>query len=359
MKIAIDASRSIDGVQKTGVEIVSDALLKKMQETRPDGVDLSYYTPQKISSLPEMTQRVITWKRFWTLGGLSLAMRRDKPDALFVPVHTLPFFCPKKTVKIIHDISFFRRPEAYSLRERTYMRFDLWRTKRICRYVVVPTEAIKKDLVELVGFAADRIVVTGWGSVDVQTGRRSVSRTNESAPFILFIGRIEEKKNVANLIRAFAIFRESHPTWELILAGKPGHGYEAIEPLLITPGVRALGYISNEEKNRLLLQSSMMAIVSKEEGFSFPMLEAFSYNIPVVASSIPVLQEIGQEAVVYAEPENIQDIAETISCVADDAALRERLIAAGKIRLEKYSWDEVVKKIWKLLSEQIPTPGEA
>lgn len=386
-RIAIDASRSIDGVQKTGVEVVSDALLRHFAVRHPgdlshrssakgEGRDpmlpysptldpglahrpataegsepgvtdaqLTFYTPQQIPWLPKESQRVITRHYFWTIIGLSLAMLRDKPDALFVPVHTLPFFCPKKTVRAIHDVSFLRQPDAYSLRERTYMKFDLWRAKRICSSVIVPTEAVKRDLVDLLGWPAEKIVVTGWGVPEAPT------HPSPSVKSVLFIGRIEEKKNVANIIRAFSLFKETHPDWEFILAGKPGYGFEAIEPLLKNPGVHHLGYISNEKKAELLATTSMLAFVSREEGFAFPMLEAFQAKVPVLASSIPTLTEIAEDAALFAEPNDVQKIAENMSLIADSSAVRASLVAKGTEKLKKYSWESVTEKVLKTLIE--------
>jgi glycosyltransferase involved in cell wall biosynthesis len=346
MRLAIDASRSVDGFQKTGVEVVSDELLRAMAASVPAGTEITYYTPSRISWLPETQQRVIPGRRFWTIWHLSRALLRDRPDALLVPVHTLPWWLPRKVVRVVHDVSFFREPGAYSWRERAYMRLDLWRARRRCQRVIVPTVAVKEDVVTLAGFPKEKVVVTGWGMLGKRPDAAPVAR----APFIFFVSRVEEKKNVANLIRAFSAFRTTHPEWRLVLAGKPGYGHERIAPLLTEPGVEALGYITDARKWELLGQASMLAIVSKEEGFAFPMLEAFGAGVPVVASSIPVLREIGQEACEYASPTDVTAIAAALGKVADDAALRARLVAAGRERLKDYRWEAVAAKTWDALA---------
>lgn len=343
-RIAVDASRSVESTQKTGVEVVSDELLKRLCHLE----GFTFYTPQEISWIPQESQRIIKRSSFWTIIGFSLAMLRHKPDALFVPVHTLPFFCPKKTVRIIHDVSFLRHPQAYSLRERTYMKLDLWRARRICSSVIVPTEAVKRDLIELLDWDPDRIVVTGWGIPSKTLSTGSVSGAVEK-PFILFIGRIEEKKNVANIIRAFEIFHKTHPNWELILAGKPGYGFEAIKPLLTAPGVRYVGYVSEEKKAELLATASSLVLLSNEEGFAFPMLEAFQARVPVLASSIPTLTEIADDAALFADPADVTTIAQNMARLADSPALCEELIKKGEEKLKKYSWDAVIQKVLKTL----------
>ena len=346
--IAIDASRSIESVQKTGVEVVSDALLTNLERMRPDTINLTFYTPKMISWLPKNLQQIISHHKFWTILGLSFAMLRDKPHVLFVPVHALPFFCPKKTIRVIHDVSFLRTPEAYCLRERLYMRMDLLRAKYICSDVIVPTEAVKNDLIHLLHWPQEKIVVTGWGIPEIKTTLHNPSK-EQTNPFILFIGRIEEKKNVANLIRAFALFHKTHPHWKLILAGKPGYGFEQIIPLLETPGVEHLGYVSEEKKSELLYSASMLALISYEEGFAFPMLEAFQAHIPVIASAIPTLMEIGEDAAIFADPNDIATLASNMKRVADDELLREQLVTRGSEKLKKYSWEKVTEQILKIL----------
>lgn len=362
MRLAIDASRSAGLSQKTGVEVVSDEVLRMLAERYiANSVhEVTFYTPRIIAWLPLELQRVIQRSFFWTLWGLSLAMLRDRPDALLVPVHTLPLVLPSRVVKIIHDVSFLRHPEAYSLRERLYMRLDLWRAKRRCYRVIVPTEAVKQDLLTYDAWDSSRILVTGWGlpsgvgesaSNDVirNTVRQIVGSEN---PYILFIGRCEEKKNIKGLLGAFACFRKQHPEWRLVLAGKPGYGYEKFSEALHTEGVFELGYVSQAEKQELLRYAGFLALVSHEEGFGFPVLEAFEARLPVLASDIPVLREIAGDAAVYASAENEEEIAERMAMLADNERARERLKDLGDRRKSMYTWDRVADVIWDALTEE-------
>src|SRR3989339_396308 len=229
------------------------------------------------------------------------------------------------------------------------MRLDLWRAKRLCTCVIVPTQAVKKDLVALLRWPEGKIAVTGWGIPDEEPPP-NFSPDAPTTPFVLFIGRMEEKKNVVNLLRAFSLFRETHPTWRLVLAGKPGYGFEKIVPLLRQPGVEELGYVSQEKKAELLSQASMLALVSYEEGFAFPMLEAFRAHVPVLASSIPTLKEIGEDAALFADPNDPEALAASMTRLADEKDLCERLVANGRKNLERYSWDAVVEQIVNILS---------
>ncbi len=347
MKLAIDASRSVDRIQKTGVEVVSDALLKALEATKPAEVEVTYYTPEPISWLPRSAQRILPFKRFWTLVHLSRALWKDCPDALFVPVHNIPLWVPKQVVRIIHDISSYRTPEAYAWKERVLIKRDAERAKQLCKTVFVPTEAVRQDLIQLVGYSPDQIVVTGWALDESSIPLVNSPQTEERKPYLLFIGRIEEKKNIRLLIEAFRVFKVAHPDWELVLVGKPGHGFEEIQPLLQESGVKHLGYVETNEKWNLLRGAKAVVIPSKEEGFSFPMLEAFYAGAPVVASDIPPLHDVGGAACVYVSPMDAEAVAAGVERCVSDEILRAQLVAAGKERLNLFSWERIARQVWK------------
>ena len=343
-RVAIDASRSGDWMQKTGVERASDGVIKALADTIPEGTCLTYYAPSQIAWLPQDQQRVFRLKRAWTLVALSWMLWKDRPDVLFVPVHTLPLWCPKRAVRIVHDVAFLRIPDVYKWYTRLYMRFDLWRTKRVCETVFVPTEAVKRDLITLAGFDASRVVVTGFGM------QAPTLKEQAREKVILYVGRLESKKNVAGLLRAFATFHKEHPDWRLVLIGKPGQGFaDEIQPLLVTPGVTHLGYVSEEEKWAWLSRASVLAHVSLEEGFAFPVLEAFAAGVPVLASDIPTLREVGGDACEYVSPTDIEAIARMLGVMASDDVIRNRLMAAGKRRVERFQWSHVAALMWSKL----------
>lgn len=352
IKLAVDASRSVDKLQKTGVEVVSDALLKHLEATCPKNVEITYYTPEYISWLPRDKQRLVKGRRFWTVWHLSWALFRDRPDALFVPVHNLPQWLPKINVRVIHDVSSFRTPEAYNFKERCLIRMDAWRSKWFCQKVIVPTEAVKQDLVNFIGFDRARIIMTGWAldEAEIPPVLAPEPMAPRSKPYVLFVGRLEEKKNVQFLIEAFQQFKKAHPDYELLLIGKPGHGFEAIEPLLKLPGVVRLGYVSTQEKWQLLRAAQALVIPSKEEGFSFPMLEAFQVGVPVIASDIPPLLELGRDACLFASLTDKEDFVKQLTSIADQQVDIEMMTERGRKRLRDFNWTTIAYKVWEALA---------
>jgi len=162
---------------------------------------------------------------------------------------------------------------------------------------------------------------------------------------ILYIGRIEAKKNIINLIKAFNIFNQKYSSYDLILAGKVDKDYvnKNID-LFNTSNIKLLGYISDKKKFRLLRESRCLAFLPFEEGFGIPILEAFDFNLPVVCSDIKVLRETGGEACIFVDAKNINQIAENLEKIISDKNLRNNLIEKGKQQLEKFSWQKAGKK---------------
>ena len=115
-------------------------------------------------------------------------------------------------------------------------------------------------------------------------------------------------------------------------------------------GVEFLDYIDEEKKIELLRESAALALVSKEEGFGFPILEAFDFGLPVVASDIPVLREIGGDACMYVNPDSPESIAQGLEMVLAEtcrAVFLQEKIEKGRERLKKFSWQKTAEKIFR------------
>lgn len=376
MIIGIDASRSISGIKKTGVEIVSDHMILGLLEAfvkkfkikdlkLKDEFDLIFYTPEKIKWLPESNQKIFGPKRFWTVYGLSLEMLKNKPDVLFVPVHTLPFFCPKKTIKIVHDIAFREYPKIYDFWTRVYLNFDLRRCVKICKKIIVPTSKVKMDLLSHTDVNENKIAVVRWGYDPKSAGKDKRATIDTESQIhgekfglnrkkqILYIGRIEEKKNILNLAIAFKIFSGQYPDYILLLAGKSGFGFKDlkfnIESKLKIKNLKFLGYVSELEKQKLLRESCCLVLISKDEGFGLPILEAFASGLPVIASDISALREVGGAGCVYVKPDSPEGIASGLKRIAEDMDLRKIMIERGYDRLKIFRSDKSAKQLIEIL----------
>jgi glycosyltransferase involved in cell wall biosynthesis len=349
--IGIDASRSAGLTQKTGVEFVSDALIQNFLQVEAnfEKINFVFYTPKKIDFVPSGEQKILRLKKFWTIFRLSFEMLVNKPDVLFVPVHTLPFFTPQKTFKIIHDVAFLKNPELYSKFKRWQLTYDLKRCIRKCTKIFVPAETVKKDILNFYKeYDSRKIVVIPHGYFLEKQKTKSIDRKKQ----ILYVGRIEEKKNVLNIILAFEKFNQKQTDYQLVLAGKAGHNFEKIKDKIeTTKNVGWLGYVSENKKKELMSESEMMCFLSKEEGFGIPVLEAFAFEVPMIASDIDVLKEVGGRSCLYVDPENIEQIAHSFEKLATDAWLRDSLVQKGKKRVKQFNWQDSAHRYLEEISQ--------
>ena len=383
MPIAIDGSRLLTK-NPTGVEVycqnIINGLLAKSN-------DLILYTPQIISDLPEKNQQILNWplKKFWSQIRLGFELLIHPPTVFFSPGYVIPFLAlfNKKTKKIvtIHDLGFVYTPESYSLFQKWFLKLTTKQAVKYAHKIITAAKATKDDLIKYFNCPEKKIEVTYFGitphchceesrgrggttsqsrdkgilSRDRNAHRLNFAKQNlddslamtERKKQILYIGRIEEKKNINNLIKAFQIFYQKHPDYKLILAGKPGHGFKNIQYQIAN--IQYLGYISAEQKKQLLSESNCLVFISKHEGFGFPILEAFDFGLPVVASDIPVLREIGGDACVYVNPCSPEDIVRGLQEAVETrrgVSLQEK-IEKGRERLKDFDWQKCIEKTWQ------------
>jgi len=373
MLIGIDASRA-NKPNKTGVEWYAHHLIQQLKTlTVNDQNTWVLYANDVLKGglekLPENWYEVRAhWPlvKGWTQVRLSWEMWRRPTDVLFVPAHVLPRVTPKKSVVTVHDIGFHRFPQLYKNRDR---QFQEWSTKDIAKRAareVTVSEFSGREISECYGIPAERIAIT-YNGVDHDVFRpigdrqavaERLQRYRLGNQFFIAIGRLEAKKNIANLIKAFTLFktrRGSGDPYKLVLVGNPGFGFEDIKKALEQSSVRQdivqLGYVPEGDMPYLLNAAEGLIHPSWYEGFGIPPVEAMACGCPVLSSNAASLPEIiGPEAAVFFPPGEIDLMANALAKVADDAALKQRLKMAGVARAARYTWRRTAEQTLPVLT---------
>lgn len=361
MIIGVDASR-YGMKQKTGVERYSDHIIDELRirVAKQKRFQLVFYCREGNTPPPESKNCLnifIKGRRLWTQYHLSRHLRRNKPDLLFVPSHVLPLRLGKKNVTTIQDVAFMNFPEAYSGWQRFYLRQT---TKRACAQadlLLVPSQNTKNELIKHFACPSNKIKVIHHGF----TSENNTYIPDDAArkPLIIYIGRVETKKNLIRLIKAFAHFKKKQPDWKLTLAGAFGEGHEkilgTIKELGLENDVSTPEYVSEEQKRELLQTASIFAFVSLAEGFGFPILEAFNFRLPVLTSGGTATEETGGKAAHYINPQDTSAIQEGLEKLACNQTFRAELIHNMAKQLRKFSWEKAGDKTWNLLTALLST----
>lgn len=375
IKIGIDASRAFLK-NRTGIEEYSYQVIKNLKNSfASEKVFLYVRKNQKIDfDLPENWEiRVIKWPRFWTQIGLSFEMLLHPVDVLFVPAHTVPIIHPKNTVVTIHGLEYEFCPNAYSFWDRIYMRVSIKNSCRWASKIISVSENTKKDLISLydVDEKKIKIVHEGYDRGERnfqspisnfqlnQNDQFSILNTKykiQDTKYILFIGRIEERKNISNIVKAFEILKGKDDfQHKLFLVGKGGFGYEKIRDQILKSkfarNVLELGFVSENEKWELLKNAEVFVFPTQYEGFGIPILEAQSVGTPVVASNNSSIPEVVDGSTLLVDPEKPEKIAEAINKLISNETLKDDIIAKGLDNVKRFSWEKCSGDIAQLLKD--------
>jgi glycosyltransferase involved in cell wall biosynthesis len=282
------------------------------------------------------------------LVSLPASLRRAAPDllhAMTIP----PILSPRPYVLTVHDAGMFEHPEFYDLRRGALLRTLLGRGIKGARLLICPTEATRELLAGRFGVPANRLAVVPHGvsprfrPVGAGEGARGMPRDATGGRYVLFPGKLIRHKNVLRVLEAFALFRRAagEPV-KLVISGRRAWKLEGIDETIarlgLAPFVRELGYIDEADMPALYAGAEMVVYPSLYEGFGLPVIEAMACGVPVVTSDIPVLREVSGGAAVTVCPHSTEAIADAMTRVWSDPALRSDLVARGLERAAAFSW---------------------
>ncbi len=281
--------------------------------------------------------------------------QKEKPQVFFSPAHYAPRFCPYKTVVAIHDLSYFHFPNEF-------LKKDLYKLKNWTKYsvekavkIIAVSKTTKKDLIKFYNLPEEKVIViyNGWERKKIKPKKPSFKLKPKT--FALFVSTIQPRKNIVRLATAFDKFKkETNSDLKLVIAGKKGWLWKQIfyeiENLENKKDIVFTGYVNESELAWLYKNALFFLHPSLYEGFGLPVLEAFSWNLPVACSFAGSLPEVANEASLYFDPLNIEDIADKIKKLWEDKALREKLKKQGKERLKNFSWEKCGKETLEVIT---------
>ncbi len=354
MKVGIDASRAFLK-ERTGTEEYAYQVIKNL--TKMDLAFCQFFLYVREDSevdmdLPENFSIIeIKGQRMWTQARLSWELWRNPVDVLFVLSHAVPFIHPKKTVVTIHGLEFSVCPECYSFFDRTILEINTFLSLLFSKKIIVPSENTKKDLIQFYNIKPEEIEVICHGAEYETWSVKHETKKQSNSFDILFIGRLEKRKNIVNLIRSFDKLKErtegEKRESKLILAGKAGFGFDEIKKEIEKSehknDIILTGYVTEKRKEDLYEEADLFVFPSFYEGFGMPVLEAMSYGVPVICSNMSSLPEISGDSALIVDPYSVENMAEALEKMSGDDKYRESMINKGFENIKRFSWKKCAK----------------
>jgi glycosyltransferase involved in cell wall biosynthesis len=285
---------------------------------------------------------------FWEQAIVPLSARQHKIDVYHSPNHVLPLTLACKSVVTVHDLGFLDRG-LFNFRRYAYLNALTRPAIKKADLIICISEFTKRELETKFPSTRGKTRVVYQGLDDRfafppnENDVAEFKRDRGLGPFVLFIGAIEPRKNLARLIQAFgrAVQNENLPH-ELILCGPPGWRNDAVKKAWqsspVRNRVRFMKYVPNEEVPLWYAAADALAFPSLSEGFGLPVLEAMACGTPVVTSDYSALPELAGDAAVLVSPRSAHSIADGLVKVLTDRPLAQDLSARGLERSRLFTW---------------------
>jgi len=273
----------------------------------------------------------------------------------------IPLFCPCPSVLTVHDIipllyphyfSFSRFPfisqTSYFLR----MAISLCRTNKI----MADSQFTKDSLLKKFGVASEKITVVPLG-IEAREGKGELPEGVEKGKYIINNGGIDIRKNLFNLIEAFAALSPRFPKIKLVITGENPPLKQKLQTLAEKLGVADLvvfpGYVDEETLWALVRQAACLCLPTEIEGFGFPVLAGMAAGVPVVTSHISSLLEVADEAAILVNPDKVEEIAIGLEKILTDRKLRESLVEKGLEQAKKFPWEKTISETINIYQEAL------
>jgi glycosyltransferase involved in cell wall biosynthesis len=293
----------------------------------------------------------------WKQLVLPRLLEKHNIDVVHYPSFIASLRTEAPSVLTVHDLCFSLFPETFSRVRRQYYQYIIPRSIGHCDSIIADSDSTKKDLVERVKTGNGNIETVHLGvdpliffHIKNENERRRIRRKyNLPEPFLLYVGTLEPRKNIARLIRAFAygIVSKGLPH-HLVVAGRKGWLYEEIfqEVRLFNLSGRVSfpGYVGQSDLAALYSLAHAFVYPSLYEGFGLPCLEAMSCGTPVIASDRASLPEIVGDSALMIDPLSVDSLADALRTICTDEALWRRLSEKGIQRACHFSWLTTAKK---------------
>lgn len=357
LKIGIDVRPMINN--PAGIGYYVKGLVAALSKIDKENLYLLYADKDFEVLSKKSFKKVIVNKKgvFW-----HLSVYRDAKSSKLDVYHSthsllLPIFPFLKTVVTYHDASAVLFPQKHSLRVRIISKILFSLAAKRAKHIIVPSEATKRDVINITKISESQISVVAEGVNELGV---TWNKDTEN-PYIFFIGTLEPRKNIDNLLRAYKILKERYNAKEkLIIAGGKGwlssHLLSLVKSLGISDSVRFMGYVYPKEKEELFSKASVFVFPSLYEGFGLPVLEAMSAGVPVVTSNISSLPEVAGEAAVLVPPNDPEKIAEAIFWILSNEDKSFELSRKGLAQARRFSWERCAKntlEIYKKVSKNL------
>lgn len=372
MKVGIDArllSRPITGIGRYTLEMCR--ALSGMSD-----ISLHLYSPAPVRAdaaigLETANIHSGSWdngllRQFWFESYLPLWAKRDEVDVFWGPAHRLPHWLPGNMARVvtIHDLVWKYAGETMRPLSRLLEKSQMPFAVNNADHIVADTHATANAIVNEFHVEADKltIITPGVNEVSRIPDATELHAAGVTQPYFLFVGTLEPRKNLANLLAAYASL-PAHVRAQamLVIAGGQGWGgvdlQATISRLDLGKHVRSLGYVDEPTLAALYANARFLAMPSLYEGFGLPLVEAMACGTPALTANNSSMPEVAGDAGLLVDAQDVESIANGLNQLIINDELRNKLAGNAKNNAARFNWDESARQLITVFEKAISVRG--
>ncbi|AVM53141.1 glycosyltransferase involved in cell wall biosynthesis [Bacteroides zoogleoformans] len=378
MKIGFDAKRAAQN--RTGLGNYSRFVIESLAKYAPAGRYLLYVPhPGKTDCIGNLLQqskvemrcpRTSFWKRLrslWRVWGVTPDFEQDRIRLFHGLSNELPLNIRKarrvRSIVTIHDLIFLRHPEYYPYIDRKIYAYKFRKACQNADRIIAVSQCTKQDIVDFFHIPEEKIDVVYQGCdasfkrpVDAEKKERVRRKYSLPSRYILYVGSIEERKNLMLLAQALPFLPDGT---EVIAVGKRTRYAGKVEAFLkrnrLEHRMRLVSNVPFDDLPAFYQMASVFVYPSKFEGFGIPLLEALNSGTPAIGATGSCLEEAGGPYSLYVSPTDARELAEAITRTLTDSELREKMITEGKKYAINFEPERIATEIMTVYEKVIYT----
>ncbi|HMH24178.1 MAG TPA: glycosyltransferase family 1 protein [Puia sp.] len=272
------------------------------------------------------------------------------------------------SIAFIHDVLFREFPQFFSWKERLYFLPLAWLTRNRADRLIATTEFVAGDLlkyhyarsrsrIDLVPLGVNKLYAPAPFQ-DADQLARVKEKFSLPDRYILYVGRLNVRKNIENLLKALPLLHDTGTP--LVIIGKEDWKAPDLQQLLLDPGIRKRivmpGGMSNEELIATYAMAKVFCFPSFAEGFGLPPLEAMASGVPVIVAGATALPEVCADAAIYIDPSQPESIANALDQLLSDEELYNRKKRSGLERSARYTWNRTARATMQSIEKAFKNP---
>ena len=370
MLIGIDGNEA-NVAARVGVGQYAYNLLVNLSKIDSKNQYIIYLKDEPAADFPKSNKnweyRVFGPQKLWSRFALPLYLffQNEKLDLFFSPSHYSPLFCPCPTIPTIHDLGYLQFKSQFTKKD-LYQLVNWTKTSiKKAKHIITVSQFSKDEIIKTYKTAPSKISIAYNGvdtppQINSKTQKEILSSYDlKSNNYYLYLGTLKPNKNIPFLVRSFSLFLRSNINdrrSKLVIAGKKGWLFNEIFQTVKEEGIENqvifTDFVDETQKWTLYQHAICSILPSTYEGFGIPAIESMKIGTPVIASTIPPLKEVIQDAGLFIDPQNENDLVKKMVDISNPKT-RQTYSVLGKTQADKFTWVNTTKSVLQVFEKLV------